>query len=164
MLAGALLALVSACMVMSRTAPVVAPTVLPALRVSGAAREGDARRRASTQLVLDGLASEMRGSPREAIARYEDALKVDANNPLAALAFARFEIFAGDADRGLAYLDRYEALAGARADAAAHIAGLRGAALARLGQRALAIPYLEEARALSPTVWSDARLDARELR
>jgi Flp pilus assembly protein TadD len=99
-----------------------------------------------------------------AVARYEDALKVDANNPFAALAFARYEIFAGDADRGLAYLDRYEALAGARSDAAAHVSGLRGAALARLGQVGLAHPYLEEARSLAPTIWADARLDARELR
>lgn len=163
-LACLLLAAASACVMTPRTAPPPVPALLPALRVSGAAHEGDARRRASTQLVLDGLASEMRGSPREAVAHYEDALKVDANNPLAALAFARFEVFAGDADRGLAHLDRFEALAGARADAAAHIAGLRGAALARLGKRALALPYLEEARALSPTLWGDAQLDARELR
>jgi tetratricopeptide (TPR) repeat protein len=152
-----------ACAVRPRTQAGVAPTATTALRVGAAAQEGDARRRASTQLVLDGLASEMRGAPRDAVARYEDALKVDANNPLAALAFARFEIFAGDAERGLAHLDRYAALAGERADAA-HVAGLRGAALARLGQRALAQPYLQEARTLAPAVWGDARLDARELR
>jgi tetratricopeptide (TPR) repeat protein len=157
------LAFASACIVTPRTSSVPA-VILPALRISAAAQDGDARRRASTQLVLDGLASEAAGNTREAVARYEDALKVDANNPLAALAFARFEIFAGDADRGLAHLDRYEALAGSRADAAAHVAGLRGAALLRLGKRGLALPYLEEARSLAPTVWGDARLDARELR
>lgn len=157
----ALVTLVAAC----RTAPGAAVTALPqpTLRISAAASEGDARRRASTQLVLDGLASEMRGNAAEATVRYGDALRVDANNPLAALAFARYEIFAGDVDRGLAHLDRYLALAGLRADGA-HVAGLRGAALARLGQRALAAPYLQEARALAPTVWGDARLDARELR
>ena len=162
-LACALLALASGCIVTPRTTEVVAPVRPPALRISGVAQEGDARRRASTQLVLDGLASEMRGSGREAAARYGDALRVDANNPFAALAFARFEIFAGDADRGLAHLDRYAALAGAGADAA-HLSGLRGAALARLGKRALAQPYLQEASALAPAVWGDARLDARELR
>jgi len=162
-LACALPALASACSVTQRTAGVVAPVRPPALRISGVAGEGDARRRASTQLVLDGLASEMRGNEREAAARYGDALRVDANNPFAALAFARLEIFAGDADRGLAHLDRYAALAGERADAA-HVAGLRGAALARLGKRALAQPYLQEASALAPAVWGDARLDARELR
>jgi tetratricopeptide (TPR) repeat protein len=147
-----------------RPAPVAPPAQPPVLRIGAAAQEGGERRRASTQLVLDGLASEMRGDVREATVRFEDALKVDANNPLAALAFARSEIFAGDVDRGLAHLDRFEALAGARADAAAHVAGLRGAALMRLGKRALALPYLEEARALAPAVWGDARLDARELR
>jgi len=136
----------------------------PTLRVSELAQEGDARRRASTRLVLDGLESETRGSENEALARYEDALKVDANNPLASLALARFEIFAGDADRGLAHLDRYAALAGGRDDAAAHLAGLRGAALAKLGKQTLAAPYLEEARALAPAVWADARLEAGELR
>lgn len=160
----ALLAIGSACMTAQPPSPVVAPAPRPALRIRDIALEGDARRRASTQLVVDALDSEMRGDARIAVARYEDALKIDANNPFAALAFARFEVFAGDADRGLAYLDRYEALAGARADSAAHVAGLRGAALARLGKRALALPYLEEASALAPTVWGDQRLDARELR
>lgn len=153
----------SACAVAPAPRAATAPIAQPALRVSALASDGDARRRASTQLVLYGLASEMRGSLREALARYEDALKVDANNPSASLAFARYEIFVGDADRGLAHLDRYEALAGARASLA-HVAGLRGAALAKLGKRALARPYLEEARALAPSVWGDARLDARELR
>ena len=141
-----------------------ARTVAAPLRVSTLAQDGDARRRASTQLVLDGLAIETRGSVRDAVARYEDALKVDANNPLASLALARFEIFAGDPDRGLAHLDRYAALAGGRDDAAAHLAGLRGAALAKLGKGALAAPYLGEARALAPDVWSDGRLDPSELR
>jgi tetratricopeptide (TPR) repeat protein len=162
-LACVLLGLATACSTTPRSREIVAPVPGPALRIGAAAREGDARRRASTQLVLDGLASEMRGGVRDAVARYEDALKVDANNPFAALAFARYEVFAGDADRGLGYLDRYAALAGTRADAA-HVAGLRGAALARLGKRALAQPYLQEARALAPAVWADGRLDARELR
>ncbi len=163
-LTSAVLAFSSACAVTSRPAPAVAPALRPALRIGASAQEGDARRRASTQLVLDGLASEMRGDAREATARFEDALKVDANNPLAALAFARSEIFDGDVERGLAHLDRFEALGGARSGAQAHVAGLRGAALMRLGKRALALPYLEEARALAPAVWGDARLDPRELR
>jgi tetratricopeptide (TPR) repeat protein len=156
------LILASACR-MAPASRVAVPPTRPALRIGEAAGEGDARRRASTQLVLEGLASEMGGRAHEAAARYGDALRVDANNPLAALAFARFEIFAGSADRGLAHLDRYAALAGPSADAA-HLAGLRGAALARLGKSALAAPYLEEARALAPGVWGDGRLDARELR
>jgi tetratricopeptide (TPR) repeat protein len=155
------LGLASACAITSRGA---ARTTAAPLRVSTLAQDGDARRRASTQLVLDGLAIETRGGARDAVARYEDALKVDANNPLASLALARFEVFAGDPDRGLAHLDRYAALAGGRSDAAAHLAGLRGAALAKLGKRALAAPYLEEARALAPAVWADGRLDPSELR
>ena len=162
-IACAALQFATACAVAPAERAVTAPIARPALRIGALASEGDARRRASTQLVLDGLASEMRGASREALARYEDALKIDANNPSASLAFARYEIFAGDADRGLAHLDRYETLAGTRA-AAEHVAGLRGAALARLGKPGLARPYLEEARALAPNVWGDARLDARELR
>lgn len=163
LLSSAAIALTSACTVTRTTLPPPPLVARAAFRVSAQAHAGDARRRASTQLVLDGLASELRGSAREAIAHYEDALKIDANNPFVALAFARNEVFGGDADRGLAQLDRYEALAGAGADAA-HVAGLRGAALLRLGKRALGLPYLEEARALAPTVWGDGRLDARELR
>ena len=162
-LACAALQFATACVVAPAQRAATAPVARPALRIGTLASEGDARRRASMQLVLDGLASEMRGASREALARYEDALKIDANNPSASLAFARYEIFAGDAARGLAHLDRYETLAGASA-AAEHVAGLRGAALARLGKPGLARPYLEEARALAPSVWGDARLDARELR
>ena len=157
------IALASACRTTPAARTAVVPPAQPTLRISAAAQEGDARRRASTQLVLDGLASEMRGNAREAATRYGDALRIDANNPLASLAFARFEVFAGSPDRGLAHLDRYAALAGPAADAA-HLAGLRGAALARLGKAALAAPYLEEARTLAPAVWGDARLEARELR
>ncbi len=138
--------------------------VQPSLRVSAAAQEGDARRRASMQLVLDGLDAESAGRAREALSRYEDSLKVDPNNPYASLALARHEIFAGDPDRGLAHLDRFAALAGADSRAAAHLAGLRGAALSALGKPALARPYLDEARSLSPAIWGDALLDARELR
>jgi tetratricopeptide (TPR) repeat protein len=141
--------------------PVVAR---PPLRISERAPEGDARRRASLQLVLDGLTEEVLGHPQTALSRYDDALKLDPNNPYVALALARHEIFAGDPDRGLAQLDRYEALESRDVLALAHVAGLRGAALARLGQSALARPYLEEARTLAPGVWGDARLDARELR
>lgn len=136
----------------------------PPLRISERAVEGDARRRASMQLVVDGITEEVRGHVETALSRYDDALKLDPNNPYVALAMARHEVFDGDPDRGLAQLDRYEALAPRDALAAAHVAGLRGAAFMRLGQSALARPYLEEARALAPSVWGDARLDARELR
>jgi hypothetical protein len=155
--------LVAACSVTPRTTQAVSPTRRPALRISAAAGEGDARRRASTQLVLDGLDNEIRGKARAGAARYGDALRIDANNPFAALALARYEVFVGDPDRGLAHLDRYADLAGAGADPA-HLAGLRGAALVRLGKRALAQPYLQEARSLAPEIWGDARLDALELR
>ncbi len=142
----------------------VTPPPAAALRLSELAAAGDARRRASTQLVLDGLDAEVLGRGAEAQPRYEDALKVDPNNPLAYLALARHEIFGGDPDRGLADLDRFEALAPASESTAAHVAGLRGAALAALGKPTLAQPFLDEARALAPAQWGDARLDARELR
>lgn len=154
-----------ACAVSAPRPPPPAPAIAqPALRISERAAEGDARRRASQQLVLDGLTEEILGHPDTARARYDDALKLDPNNPWVALALARSEIFGGDADRGLAQLDRYESLAPQERRSGAHVAGLRGAALARLGKAELARPYLQEARTLAPAIWGDGRLDARELR
>jgi tetratricopeptide (TPR) repeat protein len=144
--------------------PTVAPPPAAALRLSSIAGEGDARRRASQQLVLSGLDADVLGKSAEALPHYEDALKVDPNNPFAYLALARHEIFSGDPDRGLAALDRFVALAPPAEASAAHVAGLRGAALLALGKSALAKPFLEEARALAPAQWGDARLDAQELR
>lgn len=143
-----------------------APRPLPGepLHLSRVAGAGDAARRASMRLVLAGLDADAAGRSAEASSRYERALQVDATNPYAWLALARQEVFEGDPDRGLDHLDKAEALLAGEPDAAAHIAGIRGAGLLAVGQPALAAPFLREARELAPPIWADGKLDARELR
>ncbi|MDX1390309.1 MAG: hypothetical protein R3344_14055, partial [Acidobacteriota bacterium] len=111
-----------------------------------------------------GLESDDAGRGAEATDRYQRALQVDSTNPYAWLALARHEVFEGDPERGLDYLDKAQALLGRDEAATAHVAGLRGAALVALGRPGLGRPYLEEARALAPGVWGDGKLDAAELR
>lgn len=134
------------------------------LSLSQVATEGDPARRASMRLVMGGLDSDGSGRGAEASARYERALQVDPTNPYAWLALSRQEVFEGDANRGLAHLDKARALLGSDERAAAHLAGLRGAGLVALGQPALGEPFLEEARQLAPVIWGDGKLDASELR
>ena len=134
------------------------------LSLSRVAAEGDPARRASMRLVMGGLDSDDGGRFAEASARYQRALQVDPTNPYAWLALARQEIFEGDADRGLAHLDKARALLGSDESVAAHLAGLRGAGLVAIGQPGLGQPFLEEARQLAPDVWGDGTLDASELR
>jgi hypothetical protein len=116
------------------------------------------------RLVMGGLDSDSGGRLAEGSARYQRALQVDPTNPYAWLALARQEIFEGDAERGLAHLDKARALLGSDESVAAHLAGLRGAGLLALGQSGLGQPFLEEARQLAPDVWGDGTLDASELR
>ena len=128
------------------------------------AAEGDAARRASMRLVMLGLDADTRGRSAEASSQYERALQVDPNNPYAWLALARQEVFEGDPERGLADLDKAQALLGADERAAAHVAGIRGAGLDAVGQRSQGAPFLREARERAPGPWGDGMLDARELR
>ena len=100
----------------------------------------------------------------EASSLYERALQVDPTNPYAWLALARQEVFEGDPERGLAQLDKAEALLGSDETAAAHLAGIRGAALLAVGQPEMAEPFLREARERAPELWVDGKLDAAELR
>jgi tetratricopeptide (TPR) repeat protein len=125
---------------------------------------GDAARRASLRLVLSGLDADSAGRSAEASSLYERSLQVDPTNPYAWLALARQEVFEGDPDRGLAHLDKAEALLGSDAGAAAHLAGIRGAGMRAVGQRALAEPFLREASERAPLLWADGKLDAAELR
>lgn len=130
------------------------------------AERGDAPRRASTRLLLEGLDADVAGRPDAALAQYERALQVDPTNPYAYLAVARHELHAARPERALRFLDRAEALLpepdapGARA----HLLGMRGAALRETGRAEEGLALLERARRLAPEAWSDARLDARELR
>ena len=137
-----------------------------ALRVSDWVERGDPQRRASTRMVIDGLAASERGRRSLAVASYERALQVDPGNPLAYLALARHEAFEGDPERALAFLDKAEASFGRSAEgmrATPHLRGVRGAALSALGRRAESSPHLDAAQR-DAHVWSDGQLDAAELR
>ncbi|HXV36688.1 MAG TPA: hypothetical protein VEC18_06055 [Myxococcota bacterium] len=144
---------------MSRSAP---------LRISEVEQAGDARRRASTGLVVEGLDAELASRRERALSRYADAIRTDPGNPFAYLALARFYADARDAERALENLERAQSLLDAEQpydrSVEPHLRGLRGWSLAVAGQRASAEPLLAEARRLAPVVWDDARLEARELR
>jgi tetratricopeptide (TPR) repeat protein len=139
-----------------------------ARRVEEVADRGDAQRRASTRLVLDGLDADARGDVRLAQSRYERAIQIDASNPYAYLALARHSVEQGDPDRALAYLDHAESLFESVADEAlgaeTHLIGLRGAALRLAGRPREADPLLYEAARREPALWGDGHLDAAELR
>jgi tetratricopeptide (TPR) repeat protein len=120
------------------------------------------------RLVLRGLDEDQALRPAPALASYERALQVDPNNPFAYLALARHHAEGPDPQRALAFLDKAEALL-AHSDwrspgLEANLVGIRGSALYASGRIPSALPLLDRARHLCPTVWSDARLDASELR
>ena len=120
------------------------------------------------RLVLRGLDEDQTLRPAPALSLYERALQVDPNNPFAYLALARHHAAGPDPQRALAFLDKAEALLGHSEGLPpgleADLVGIRGSALYASGRIPSALPLLERARHLSPTVWSDARLDASELR
>lgn len=151
------------------------PDAGPPLRLSEVAATGDATRRASMRLVLDGLDADVLGEGLRAVDRYERSLVLDPGNPYAYLALARHRIVVGDGEGALRYLDQAELLLRSEAPALggsgalpprveAHLAGLRGAALRVLGRGEAADRHLDAARALAPTVWGDGVLSADELR
>ena len=137
-------------------------------RVEDVADRGDAQRRASTRLVLDGLDADARGDARLAQSRYERAIQIDASNPWAYLALARHHVEQQDPDRALAYLDHaqslFESTEEETSGAQAHVIGLRGAALKQAGRSREAEPLLREAAQRAPALWDDGQLDASELR
>jgi len=120
------------------------------------------------RLVLGGLDEDQALRPVQAETLYERALQVDPNNPFAYLALARHHVDGADPQRALAFLDKTDALlahsAGRSPGLEANLVGIRGSALYALGRVESALPLLERARRLSPTVWDDGRLDAWELR
>lgn len=138
------------------------------LRLSELLDEGDAERRSSQALVVQGLDADAEGRPDEALGDYLSALRVDPGNPWAYLALARHQVEGPAPGRALAYIDKCESLLDAEglrsARVDAHLVGLRGSALAASGQRRDAEPLLARARQLGPSVWSDGTLSANELR
>jgi tetratricopeptide (TPR) repeat protein len=147
------------------------PTRAPrgaALRIAEIGHLGDARRRASMRLVVEGLDAEIASAPQRALGRYERAIQIDPGNPFTYLALARYYAAVADPERALEHLDRAQSLldpdAALYRSAEPHLRGLRGRALAEAGRPADAGPLLAEARRLAPSVWGDGHLDASELR
>lgn len=139
-----------------------------ALRLSELAQEGDAQRRASLRLVLEGLEAEEAGAEGRGIVLYERSLGIDATNPFAYLALARHYADREDAPHTLQSLEQAEILLAAEGGypsrLEAHLVGLRGAALSSAGQGREGQALLERARELAPIEWGDGRLSAGELR
>jgi len=140
-----------------------------ALRIRDVAAEGDPQRRASTRLVLAGLAAE---DPMQAVSHYERAIKTDATNPYAYLALAAYEVQWGDVDRGEQSLNQADRLLRSersyspRVDP--HFDGLRGRVDLRRSDaaatNAAGVAKLDRARRAAPDVWGDGWLTPEELR
>ena len=139
-----------------------------ALRLSEFAGQGDAERRASLRLVLEGLDAEAAGSERRGVVLYERALALDAANPFAYLALARHYAEHDDVALALENLEQAEVLlrseGGYDARLEAHLLGLRGAALRASGRGDEGQALLERAQDLAPAEWADGQLGAGELR
>jgi tetratricopeptide (TPR) repeat protein len=159
----ALITLSSGCAL--RFAPPPAARI-PSLRISDAAREGDATRRASLRLVLQGLDEDDDGRAATARSSYERAIQIDATNPYAYLALARHEVDAERWKRALEALDQAELLFASESAPGieAHFAGLRGAAGLGKGYGDDAELLLDRASRIAPEVWADGHLSAGELR
>ena len=136
------------------------------LRLSDAVQDGDATRRASMRLLLQGLDADVAGRSNAALSSYERAIQIDATNPYAYLALARHEVDAEHWDRASEALDQAALLFGEEGapGVEAHLDGLRGAAALGKGYGAEAEPLLDRASRLAPSVWSDGRLSPEELR
>ena len=164
LLLGAALGVFPACAL--RLAPLPgAGSESESLRISDAAQEGDATRRASLRLVVQGLDADEDGRAATARSSYERAIQIDPTNPYAYLALARHEVDARRWNRALEALDQAELLFGSDAPGVeAHVAGLRGAARLGKGYGDGAELLLDRATELAPEVWEDGRLSADELR
>jgi hypothetical protein len=139
-----------------------------ALRIESVAEDGDPTQRASTRLVLDGLASDISGNSGRALSQYERAIQIDSGNPFAYLALARHHVEERDGRRALVYLDRaqglFEALELDSPRVEVHLIGLRGGALRQMGRVREGDALLADAARRAPAVWGDGQLTAAELR
>lgn len=142
-------------------------TLVP-LRISEVTSEGDPARRASLRMVVTGLDADASDQPERAMGIYEEALRVDPNNPYAYLAIARHHAETNDPAWALSFLDKADALfraeGGASPRVEPHLVGLRGQALYESGRFDEGLPLLEQARNAAPDVWDDGFLSAAELR
>jgi len=129
---------------------------------------GDAARRASQHLLLEGLATDTQEQAPRARDFYERSLQVDPGNPYAYLVLGRHYVEQGEGTRALGFLEKARALfrgeSAVHPDIEAHLAGLRGAALSASGDTAQAASLLLHAQRAAPEQWSDGQLSADELR
>jgi Tfp pilus assembly protein PilF len=145
----------------------IAPPAQKPLHLSAAAQQGDATRRASMRLLLQGLDADAAGRSDAALSSYERAIQVDSTNPYAYLTLARHEVEAKHWDRASEALDQAALLFGEEGGTPgveAHLSGLRGAVAAGKGYGAQAGPLLDRASRLDPSAWADGQLSAEELR
>lgn len=162
-----LLALVVGCAGGPRLTPGFGPSARP-LTASAALGLYDAARDGSLRLVIEGLDEDQAGRPSRALAKYQRAIRVDPTNPFAFLALARHHLEGDSADEAAAFLDQARALFEAQGDLGPSIdvwgLGLRAGIDRARGRNEKADALLSQARRLSPEIWGDGRLSARELR
>lgn len=130
--------------------------------------EGDATRRASQRLLVEGLRADAAGADSAAKGKYERALQLDATNPYVYLVFARFELERRNLPQAAAFLERASSMLGGEQESAGgsnssregmevHLLGMRGV-IEGGNNRAS-----DDARRMSPRVWGDGHLSAEEL-
>jgi len=138
------------------------------VRISELVEEGDAARRASQRLIVEGLEADTLGEQARARASYERAIQVDATNPYAYLAIARHHVDGARPEQALPFLDKATTLFEMQGEDSSrvrvHVIGLRGEALYASGRIDEGVDYLEQARQMAPEVWGDGRLAPEELR
>ena len=138
------------------------------LRISDKLSEGDATRRASMRLVVEGLDADAAGLSARALSSYERAIQVDSTNPYAFLALARFDAEGEQPERSLALLDQAEVLLQSEGElipgVQLHLRGLRGWVMWKQTGAPESAATLDEVAAASPEVWGDGQLSSRELR
>lgn len=138
------------------------------LRISDHLYEGDAPRRASTQLVVMGLNADLSRDSHRALGHYERAIGLDANNPYAFLALARHLAESGDGVQGEVFVERAQSLFAAEQtltpSVRVHLVGLKGQLGASMSPpRENSEAQRAEAARDAADIWSDGRLSADEL-
>ncbi|MEM9173897.1 MAG: tetratricopeptide repeat protein [Myxococcota bacterium] len=167
MLVTLLVVAVAGCAGGPRLAPGFGPTVRP-LTASSALGLYDAARDGSLRLVIEGLDEDQAGRPDRALAKYQVALRVDSTNPFAFLALARHHLEGDSPEEASAFLDQARALFEAQGELGPSVdvwgLGLRAGIDRARGRNERADALFAQARRLSPEIWGDERLSARELR
>ena len=138
------------------------------LTASSALGRYDAARDGSLRLVIEGLDEDQSARPARALAKYQRAIRVDPTNPFAFLALARYHLEGNSVDEAGAFLDQARALFEAQGDLGPSVdvwgLGLRAGIDRARGRDERADALFDQARRLSPEIWGDERLAARELR